>query len=811
MRVPLSWLLEFAPLEADAEAIAELLTSRGLKVEGIERPWAGLDGVIVARVVDKRPHPDSDRLTLARLDTGNGEGHVVAGVANWQVGDLVSYAPPGSRVPLLPEPLGVRTLRGERSEGMICSPKELAISADHGGILILPADLAPGTSVKDALGLDEVVYDVEIKANRADLLSIVGVAREAAAVAGVPMRRPDTSVEESGEPAASVATVEIHDLERCPRYLARVIAGVTVGPSPLGVQARLTAAGMRPLSNVVDATNYVMLEMGQPLHAFDMDRLAGPGIVVRAATERELLVTLDDQERVLAPTDLVIADLEQGVAIAGIMGSAAAEVGDATANVLLEAAHFDRRSVIRTSRRLDLRTEASARFERGIDPEGVAAAAARAAALIQAWSGGAVRRGTAEAGAVPERRHLVVRPARVSLILGQPVSAAEITESLGRIEIPAVADASGAGAGVDVEVPGFRVDVEREIDVIEEIIRVLGYDRVGATTPAVRQAGGVPATYDRRRTIRRALAAAGFREIESYSFASAADLELLAEQEDAAVRVRNPLLADEAFLRTSLIPGLLRALRLNASRQVRGAALFEVGHVFHAAAAAAGDENEDRGERAGAGPSERESVAGALFGHVGPALHERREVDVFDAKGAVDAVLEPFGIHDWEVVDTNQPHPFHPGRAGAVAVDGRRIGRFGELHPSVGSAFDLPGRVAAFEVDVEALAETAGPEGAYRDVPRFPPARRDLAFVVDAGVPVGEIQRSFRRWSESVGNVELFDLYEGPPIPAGKRNVAFSLEFRAPDRTLTDDDVARVVDELAERVRSTFGGELRSS
>jgi phenylalanyl-tRNA synthetase beta chain len=802
VRVPLSWLREFAPFDGEPETLADMLTSRGLKVEGIERPWDGLDGVIVARVLEKRLHPESDRLTLARLDTGNGERHVAAGVANWEVGDLVPYAPPGSRVPALPEPLGVRTLRGERSEGMICSPKELAISSDHGGILILDSDLSPGTLLKDALGLDEVVFDVEIKANRPDLLSIFGVAREAAAVAGVPLIRPDVSVEESAERATDAATVDILDLERCPRYVARAILGVVVGPSPLPVQARLTASGMRPLSNVVDATNYVMLEMGQPLHAFDMDRLAGPGIIVRRAEEGERLVTLDDQERTLVPTDLVIADLDKGVAIAGIMGSAIAEVGASTTNVLLEAAHFDRRSVIRTSRRLDLRTEASARFERGIDPEGVSPAAARAASLIRSWSGGSVLAGAAEAGSIPERRHLVVRPDRASLIFGQAVSTAEIVESLGRIEIPANAgdahaDADAdADADVDVEVPGFRGDIEREIDAIEEVIRVLGYDRVGATTPSVRQAGGVPETFERRRTARRALRTAGFREIESYSFASRDDLDLAGGAD--GVRVRNPLTAEEPYLRTSLVPGLLRALRLNASRQVRGAALFEVGHVFEPDGAA--------------GVSERESVAAAMFGRLGAALHGAAEVDVLDAKGAVEALLEAFGLPEWDVVDMNQPYPFHPARAAAVAAGERRIGRFGELHPRASSAFDLPGRVAVLELDVAAVAEAAAASetAVYRDVPRLPPTRRDLAFVLDATIPLSILQAEVCRPGDIVHAVEVFDVYEGPPLPGGKKNVAFSVEFRAPDRTLTDGEVDDAVGRIALRVRGALGGELRT-
>ncbi len=794
MKVPLSWMREFAPVEAEPDELADVLTSRGLKVEGVERPWAGLDGVIVARVVAKRPHPNSDRLTLARLDTGRGEASVAAGVANWNVGDLVPYAPPGSRVPALAEALTTRNLRGEPSEGMICSPHELALSADHGGILILPPDSVVGADVRVAFGLDDVVFDIEVKSNRPDLLSIVGVAREAAGATGVPFRLPDRSVEEGPEPASAAATVEIVDLERCPRYLARVIRGVTSGTSPIAVQARLTAAGMRPLSNVVDATNYVMLELGQPLHAFDLAKLAGPGIVVRRAAPGERLVTLDGVDRVLTDDDLVIADLERGVAIAGVMGSALAEVGAETTDILLESAHFERSGIIRTSRRLDLRTEASNRFERGTDPEGVPGAAARAAAVIAAWAGGTVLAGSVEAGGAPSRRHVVVRPERASRLLDLPVSTEDITDALSRIGI------SGelAGSAIDVEVPGWRVDLEGEVDVIEEVIRVEGYDRVGETLPAIRQAGAVPPARTARRRVRAALAAAGLRETVSYSFASQAELDLMGDVR--AVPVRNPLSAEDGFLRTSLIPGLLRAARLNLSRQVRTVTLFEVGRIF---SPGDGDQPVD----------ERERVAGVFAGSAGGGAWEpRRAFDVFDAKGTVEALMDAFDAGTWEPEELRTAQPsLHPARAAAVAVGDVRIGVFGELHPRVTRDLDLGGPAVVFELDVGALVASSG-EAGYADIPRFPPVRRDLAFVVDRSLPVAAIRDAIVEHGHGlVGDTSLFDVFEGPPLPDGKKNVAFSVEFRAADRTLTDDEVGGAVAAIAQHVRDAHRGELRTA
>jgi phenylalanyl-tRNA synthetase beta chain len=793
MRVPLSWLREFCPVEHSAEELAEILTMCGLNVEALLRPWERLQGVVIARVVDVADHPESDRLCVTRVDAGQGPVEVVAGVRNMRPGDLVPWAPPGATIPTSAQALEKLVLRGITSNGMLCSPRELAISAEHDRILVLPPDAPVGAEVRTEFGLDDVVFDIEILSNRADLQSVVGVAREAAAATNRPFTMPDTTLSEGDAKAADAATVEIHDLERCPRYLARVIRDVTVGPSPIQAQARLTAAGMRPLSNVVDATNYVMLEMGQPLHPFDLSLLEGAGIVVRRASEGERIRTLDDVDRELSPDDLVIADHAKAVAIAGVMGSAPAEVSPATNDVLLESAHFDRAGVARTSQRLGLRSEASARFERGADPEGVASAADRAAGLIVRWSGGTVLAGAIDVGRPPDRRFISVRPSRASLLLGMPVGAPDVESSLNRIGIAT----RSAGDAVEAEIPGFRPDVEREIDLVEEVIRIQGYERVGETLPGVRQSGGVPARYALRGRIREALARAGLHEIASYSFASQDDLRMTGDHD--AVAVANPLAADDAFLRTSLIPGLLRAVRQNLSHQVRTAALFEVGRVFFP------------GE--GAAVEERDRVALAMSGEASAGYPEpQRHLDFSDAKGALELLLEMLWVTEWELGRPPSRRLFHPTRSASVLMGGELAGEVGELHPRVAARLDVPGRVAAAELEIGVLARVAGAPVRYREVPRFPPVHRDLAFVADERTPAGALAAAIRESAEGLAeDVTLFDVWSGRPIPENKRSLAFAVQFRAPDRTLTDEEVDRAVDAIRERLARDLRAELRSS
>ena len=791
MRVPLSWLRELCPTSLSAEEVGDLLTRHGVEVERIIRPWDELSGVVVARVEDVRDHPQADRLCVATVAAGGATREVVVGVRNMGPGDLVPYAPPGATLPGMPGKLERRDIRGVASEGMLCSPKELAVSADHGGILILDGELEPGNDLKGAVGLDESVLDIEVFPNRPDLLSIAGVAREVAAVTGADLVFPDTSVEEGTEEAAEAATVEVKDQERCPRYLARVIRGVRRAQSPVRTQVRLAAAGMRPLGAVVDATNYVMLEMGQPLHPFDLRHLPGPGIVVRLADDGEHLVTLDGEERELAGDDLVIADLERAVAIAGIMGGGASEVSADTSDVLIESAHFEPVGILRTARRLGLRTEASIRFERGADPEAVAPAAARAAELATGWAGGTVLAGAIDVGTVPARRKVTVRPTRAAALLGTELSAADVREALARLRLPA----SEEGADVVVEVPSGRVDLEREVDLIEEVARLSGYDHVPSTLPGVRQGGGLTAEQRLARRVRDLLSGAGLFETRSWSFASQADLDLFPSR--PGVRVANPVSEDEGHLRTSLLPGLLRAGRRNVAHRRPSVRLFEVGATFRL------------------GPDgdvvEEERLAVLL---TGPAREEwpaeTREQDFLDVKGILEHLLTGLGIQRWGVAEALD-RPWHPARSAGLSVGGDVVGEVGELPTGVAGSFDLPDRVAAMEVLVAPLLEAASTLPAFGEISRFPPVHRDVAFLVPVDTPAGKVRDAL---IEAAGplldRVVLFDVFEGEPLPEGKKSLAFAVDFRAPDRTLTDQEADELVGAISGRVSKDFGGELRT-
>jgi phenylalanyl-tRNA synthetase beta chain len=791
VRVPLSWLRELCPISLSAEEVADLLTRHGVEIERIIRPWDELSGVLVARVESVRDHPQADRLCLATVATGGAEREVVVGVRNMKPWDLVPYAPPGATLPGMAGKLERREIRGVASEGMLCSPKELNISADHTGILILDEELEPGTDLKESLGLDESVLDIEVFPNRPDLLSIAGVAREVAAVTGADLVLPDTSVQEGTEEAADVATVEVKDHERCPRYLARVIRGVHHARSPVRTQVRLAAAGMRPLGAVVDATNYVMLELGQPLHPFDLRKLAGPGIVVRPAEDGERLATLDGEERKLTPEDLVIADLERAVAIAGVMGGGDSEVSEETTDVLIESAHFQPVAILRTARRLGLRTEASIRFERGADPEAVAPAAARAAALITSWAGGTVLVGAVDVGAVPPRRTVAVRPERAAALLGIELSAADVREALARLRLPA----SEEGDTVVVEVPSARVDLEREVDLIEEVARLSGYDHVPSTLPGVRQGGGLTARQRLARRVRDVLAGAGLFETGSWSFASAADLELFPGR--PGVRVANPVSEDEAHLRTSLLPGLLRAARRNVANRRPSVRLFEIGATFEIG-------------RDG-GVLEEVRLSAVL---TGPAQEEwpgeSRPQDFLDLKGLLEHVLAAMGLEGWSLSGALD-RPWHPARSATVQLAGESIGEVGELHASVAESFDLAGRVAALEVRLQPLLSAASTLPAFREVSRFPPVHRDVAFLLAEDVPAGEVRAALIEAAGSLlDRVLLFDVFVGDPLPAGKKSLAFSVDFRAPDRTLTDQEADDLVKAIAARLAKDFDAELRA-
>ena len=790
MKISVAWLREFVPVELDVDALAERIDAHGIKVEGIERPWSGLDGVVVAKVIEVRDHPDSQKLCLATVDAGDGPTQVVVGIRNMSPGDLVPWARPGARVPVLDQPLGTRTLGGETSNGMLCSPRELRISDEHeSGILLLPADLPVGSDLKAVLGLDDALIDIEVEPNRPDFLSVYGVARETSSILDLPLGEPDASVDEDPERADAVATVELQAPDGCPSYVARIVRGASGGTTPLQVQARLTAAGMRPVSPIVDATNYAMLEVGQPLHAFDLHRLNGPGIVVRRALTGERLETLDGVERELTDEDLLICDLERPVALAGIMGGRSSEVTPETADVLLEAASFTRTGIIRTARRLELHSEASHRFERGTDPEGVDVGAGRCVALIARWTGARVLTGAASAGGPPPRRHVSMRATRASALLDYPVSPSEAAEVFERLRTEHTVD----GDVVEVEVPSYRVDLEREVDLIEEVVRIQGYDRVRATILRSPHPGGLPGGYGFARRVRSALARAGLREVKPLPFVPETDLALLGDRD--AIPLANPLRAEESWLRTRLLPGLLHTVERNQRWGTESVAIFEVGTVFRLA---------DPVE-------ERRHLAFALSGPAGEGwTADDRVYDVLDARGALEALLGDLGVEGWRLGDP-PGGPFHPGRSAQVLLGDRPIGVMGELHPRAASSVDIEGRVAVAELDVEPLRGPASLGVRFVEVPRFPPVRRDLAFVVEEDVPAAAVQELLdAAGDELLDRAVLFDLFRGGSVPEGKKSLAFALEFRAPDRTLTDEEVEPVVAAIVERVRSDLGGELRA-
>jgi phenylalanyl-tRNA synthetase beta chain len=805
VKVPLSWLREFVPIELDVEALAERIDAHGIKVEGIERPWAGLEGVVVAKVLEVRDHPNSDKLCLAIVDGGEGPVQVVVGIRNMVAGDLVPWARPGSQVPTLDVPLGAKPLRGEMSNGMLCSPRELAISHElETGILILPDELPVGADLKSVLGLDDAILDIEVEPNRPDFLSVYGVARETSSILSLPLSEPNTTLEQDPERADEVATVELRAPDGCPFYLARMLRGASEGATPLWAQARLTAVGMRPVAPIVDATNYAMWELGQPLHAFDMQRLAGPGIVVRRAEAGEHLVTLDGVERELIEEDLLICDLEKPVAIAGIMGGQTSEVADTTTDVLLESAYFTRTGVIRTARRLELHSEASHRFERGTDPEGVERGARRCAALIAGWTGARVLTGAAQAGGPPERRHVSMRASRATALLGYPVSpsdAAAVFDAL-RMTHRESSDV------VEVEVPGYRVDIEREVDLIEEVVRIQGYERVGATIPRSPEPGGLPDSYAFARRVRDALVRAGLREAKPLPFVSEYDLASMGDRD--AIRLANPLRAEEAWLRTRLLPGLLHTVARNQRWGTGSVSIFEVGTVFRSA---------DPVE-------ERRQVGLVLCGAAGEGwTADDRAFDVLDARGIIETLLEDLGVEGqgkhgqggqgqgeqgWTLGEPLS-EPFHPGRSARILLGDRPVGIMGELHPRKASSLDIEGRVAVAELELEPLRAAASRDFRLVEVPRFPPIRRDLAFVIDEDVPAGAVRAALESAAgELLDRSLLFDVFRGDAIPDGRKSLAFALEFRAPDRTLTDEEVEPLIGTIVDRLRTELGAELRT-
>jgi phenylalanyl-tRNA synthetase beta chain len=809
MRISLRWLAEYVDLPAPQE-LAQRLTDVGLEVEAIELVGEELDGVVAARIVEAKPHPQADKLSVALVDAGGGETlQVVCGAHNWQVGDLVPLARAGTR---LPGGLEIRaaTLRGVESRGMLCSAKELGLSEDQSGLLILDRSVPPGTPLPKALGLADTVFEVNVTPNRPDALSHLGIAREVAAATGQALRPPRAGLRQQGGPAAQAAAVRIEAPDRCARYAARVVEGVRIGPAPAWIRRRLESCGVRSISNAVDATNFVLLELGHPLHAFDLDKVAGAQIVVRAARAGEKMTTLDGVERSLTPDDLVIADRDRPSALAGVMGGGDSEISPGTTRLLLESAWFQPQGIRRTAKRHGLHTEASHRFERGADPGMVIPALDRCAALIAELCGGTVRRGVVDAH---PRRHRAVqvpldwsRPAR---ILGMPVSRQEARRVLEALGFSAT---RSTPKGAVFRVPSWRPDVSREEDLVEEIVRHRGYQSIPETLPpGAAENPALPHEAQVTERVRQALEAAGFCEAVNFSFVAPEDLARLGPEGGTAapsIALRNPISAELAVMRTSLLPSLLRNAAHNLRQRVEDVRLYELASAYHPRPA---------GFPADVPAREDLRLAGVMLGRRHPPgwAAGREPVDFYDLKAALQGLLAAAGVESVEWTPGGEPwlHPRAATSPVAAVPDGGRevLGSAGEIHPRVAQGFDLPAGALAFELSFPGLVRLARLAPAHRGVPRFPAVLRDLAVVVAEPVPAAEVVARVRQ-EPLVEAVTLFDVYRGPPVPEGKKNLALAIRYRAAERTLTDAEAdmahARIVETL--RADPAIRAELRA-
>jgi phenylalanyl-tRNA synthetase beta chain len=801
MNISVRWLRDLVPgLEGSLEEIVEHLALRGAPVEGIESVGAGLGDIVVGKVLAAGQHPNADRLTLCEVDGGEGVVHVVCGAPNVQAGTFYPFAPVGA---VLPGAFKIKKakIRGEVSQGMLCSAKELGLGADHTGIMALPGEHTPGESFVAAMGLDDATLDVEVTSNRGDLLSHLGIARELAsegdgrpvlpAIPGAAERTPDY-VEDAHRARVGEVSVRIDDPDLCPRYLGAVIRGVHVGPSPAWLQERLRGAGARPINNVVDATNYVMLELGQPLHAFDLERLSGSSIVVRRANEGEATFhTLDGEERRLTDDTLMICDADGPVAIGGVMGGLDSEVADDTVDVLLECALFDPKSIRATRRRLGMSTDASYRYERGVDPEGLRRAIERAIAVITATAGGTLDGPVLDCCPRPFQSELVdLRLSRIEHLLGVPFESEYVTQLLSPLGFAVEGETDGV---LHVRVPGFRsYDVTREVDLIEEVARTHGFDAFPSELRPSRP-GTVPdhPLFQLEDELRAMLCARGLFETQTPAFVPSGE---------GDVEVANPIASTHPFMRRALLPSLLRRLEYNLAHGNRNVRLFELGTSFQKTTA-------------GCPPGEAPHLAAVLTGLREPPHWsiQAEPISVWDLKALFEDVVRcayrgplpvSAGPADVDHLD--------PGATFVVRTEGGGVvGRAGRVADASVDTPPWAGDVWAFELTLPEEPQPA-PTVTFAPLPAYPASERDLALLIPGGVTVEDVHGAITSAAgQELESVFVFDVYEGEALDEGQRSIAFRLRFRSRKRTLKDKEVDRNVRSILKRLQEALGVGVR--
>jgi phenylalanyl-tRNA synthetase beta chain len=801
LRVSLKWLSEYVDLKLSPEDLARRLTLATAEVERIERLGGDWDGdlVRIGRVIGVEQHPNADRLRLATIDLGAERHQVVCGAPNIEVGQKIAFAQVGATVidghSGHPSVLKPAKIRGVESAGMVLSEKELGLSASHEGILVLAEDAPVGAPLREFLG--DVIFECYVVPNRPDLMGMLGFAREISALTGARVREPDEEYAQAGPPVQKRAAVAIEAPDLCPRYIATVVEDVRVGPSPAWMQERLLAVGMRPINNIVDITNYVMMETGQPLHAFDYDLVKGRQIVVRRAREGELLRTIDGEPRELEPSMLVIADRDEAIAVAGVMGGADSEVTERTSKILLEAACFHPGSIRRASSRLKLRSEASSRFERNIHPEVAAHASARATKLLVEIAGGRAAKGSVDV--YPGKRRetrVAVSPGRIKQVLGIDLPQSQVRATLTSLGFTCRWTPPDRYV---CRVPYWRTDIAIADDLVEELGRIAGYDQL----PATRLRGALPEVSveplpELRERLKDALVGIGFQEVITYSLTNEEMLLRVLPKEDLAMepplRLLNPMSTEQELLRVSLRQDLLAALERNRRHDSGFVCLFEAGREYH--------------RRDGDLPEEVETICAVIAGRqpdrwgnpAGP------EPDFFLAKGYAQALLDEAGVEaQWEPASE---HGLLPGRTAQIRADGSVLGVLGQVHPETAMRFDLEEDVFLLELRVPALLPHARSQTTAAPVSRFPAIEQDMAVLVSAETPAGEVEAILRR-SRLVADVRLFDVYEGGQVPAGKKSLAYRVRYQAADRTLTDEEAAKARDGQVAQLEHLLGATIR--
>jgi len=800
MLVPLNWLKEYVEIDVSPEELGEMLTMAGLELEALHYRGKGLENIIVAQIKNIDKHPNADRLSLCIVTDGTSDYKVVCGASNMKAGDLVALATIGTILPPTDKFIdGLKIkkskIRGEVSEGMLCAENELGLSESSDGIMILPDNLVPGTKLVDALSLNDPIFELAITPNRPDCLSIYGIAREVAAILGKTLKQPEYVLKEDEENISSVVEVDIKSDTGCLRYSCRYIEGVKIFESPDWLKNRLLSCGIRSINNVVDITNYVLLEFGQPLHAFDHKFLKGKKIIVKFAENEEIITTLDGVERKLTPDDLLICDEEKSVALGGIMGGLNSEVKKTTKNVLLESAYFDPPTIRKTSKRTGLRSDSSYRFERGVDPNNVVNALNRAAFLILELAGGKLSDSVIDVykkEILPCEVEISVE--KINRILGIKITTPEIVEILKSLKFEIFESDNNI---LKLLIPTFRVDITRDIDVIEEVGRMVGYNNIPTVTPYVEMTTSEIASSRKMiDQLKQTFITSGFFEAVNYSFEDPELIKLFSSE--GTLTILNPLTTENSDMRNSLLPGLIKDVKLNLSRQVGDVRLYEVGKIFIP-------------KPEGQLPKEEKRFTAISTGKRQPELWDNEDINLFDLKSIITKSLETI-THSAEVIftKTSDIKFLHPGKSSNISIQDTVIGIIGELHPDYSEKLDINKTVNIIDIDLDKLLIHYNSDYNFTALPKFPSVRRDISLIVDKDISAGEMIKKVNSVSNLVEESWIFDYFQSESLGKNKKSVGISILLRSDEKTLTDEDANEVQKLAINELNSSLGAELRS-